>query len=163
MPPRSLAFSAALLTLLWALAPLAAVASATVGTYIDSPTTATDLHPSAGPRVETSMTETLSSYVDVGAAPPAPPPPPRVSTFAYDGLGRLTSSSSPEGELNYAYAYPEPDGRLQVTTSGAISEVRNFDALGRVCNVSRGEGPLTSFTWNPGGTLASVPALGGWF
>ncbi|MFZ4736269.1 MAG: hypothetical protein ACOYM9_10010 [Bradymonadia bacterium] len=96
-----------------------------------------------------------------GAAPP--PPPPRVSTFAYDGLGRLTSSSSPEGELNYAYAYPEPDGRLQVTTSGAISEVRNFDALGRVSNVRRGAGPLTSFTWNLGGTLASVSALGGWF
>jgi YD repeat-containing protein len=161
VPPRSLALAAALLTLLWALAPLAAVASATVGTYIDSPTTATDLHPSAGPRVETSMTETLSSFVDVGAAPP--PPPPRVSTFAYDGLGRLTSSSSPEGELNYAYAYPEPDGRLQVTTSGAISEVRNFDALGRVSNVRRGAGPLTSFTWNLGGTLASVSALGGWF
>ncbi len=92
----------------------------------------------------------------------------------YDALGRMTSQSSPMGSFTMTY---DPAGRLtrithpdgiyftygyntsdltDIKENGTTSLVAySYDNLGRRTSITRGNGTVTSYTWDPVGRLGS--------
>jgi YD repeat-containing protein len=83
-------------------------------------------------------------------------------TFAYDGLGRKTSESTPEsGSISYSYAgcSGDPSNLCSMTDARGISKTYAYDSLNRMTSksYSNGQGSVT-YSYDQGG--ASGFALG---
>lgn len=68
------------------------------------------------------------------------------TTFTYDGLGRVTSKTLPDGSVA-AMAYDEAAGACLISLGGAIREVRRSDPLGRL--VARDVYPVAGSSEEP--------------
>jgi len=97
----------------------------------------------------------------------------QTQTFVYDGLGRMTSSATPEtGGQPVTYSYNDfgavtqrNDPRLVAGTSSHVTATYSYDGLNRITSISYNDNvtPTVSYAYNPpnsanntGGRLASV-------
>lgn len=76
------------------------------------------------------------------------------TTYAYDALDRVTGVTGPTG--NVGYEYDNAGNLAQVTYPSGRTVDREYDAMGRLTNLSTSDVGTISFGWSADGLLSNV-------
>lgn len=88
---------------------------------------------------------------------------PRLTTFTYDGAGRLLTVDEPRTDVNdvYSYVYDSAGNLASVATPlGKVTSFSNYDAEGRARQITEPGGTVSTVTYNPRGKVESVTRTG---